>query len=214
MKRRDFSLQMASLAGVSLTSTAALAQGAPVEGQHYTRISPPAPVTLPPGKRVEVVELFWYECNHCHAFDPALEAWLKKLPADVSFRRVPVGFSARHVATQKLFYALEEMGQLEALHTKVFNAIHVQQKRLIAEDDMVAFLSANGVDGAKFSAAFRSFGVATKATRAKQLSDAYKIDGVPTLGIQGRFTTAASQAGSHERALAVADFLIDRARKG
>jgi len=217
MKRRDFSKQMAGaglgLAGLSLTG-AVRAQGAPVEGTHFVRLSQPAPVTLPtPDKKIEVVEFFWYECPHCNAFEPQLEAWAKRLPADVYFRQVPVGFTARHQVGQKVFYALEEMGQLTALHRKIFAAIHVQNKRLSTEDDVTAFVAANGVDGAKFTEAYRSFQVNTKATRARQLSDAYKIDGVPALGINGRYFTSGALAGSHERALAVADYLIGRSRQ-
>jgi thiol:disulfide interchange protein DsbA len=214
MKRRDFSIQVAGAGlGMALTG-AASAQGGPVEGQQYVRLQTPAPVTVPAGKKVEVVEFFWYECPHCNVFDPLVEAWAKKLPADVAFRRVPVGFTARHQAAQKMFYALEAMGQLEALHKKIFAAIHVQNKRLISESDMVAFVSANGVDGAKFSEMFKSFQVTTQANRARQLSDAYKIDGVPAMGIQGRYFTSGALAGGHDRALAVTDFLIARARQG
>jgi len=213
MKRRDFSIHLAGTGlGLAAAGTAR-AQGAPVEGQQYVRLSTPAPVSLPADKKIEVVEFFWYECPHCYAFEPMLEPWSKRLAADVSFRRVPVGFTARHQAAQKMYYALEDMGKLEGLHKRIFTAIHVQNQRLISEPDMVAFVTANGVDGAKFSEMFRSFQVSTKANRAKQLSEAYKIDGVPALGIHGRYFTSGALAGSHERALAVADFLIDRARK-
>jgi protein dithiol oxidoreductase (disulfide-forming) len=217
MKRRDFSKQLAGaglgLAGLGMAG-AARAQGGPVEGTHFVRLSQPAPVTLPsPDKKIEVVEFFWYECPHCNAFEPQLEAWAKRLPADVYFRQVPVGFTARHQVGQKLFYALEEMGQLQAMHKKIFAAIHVQNKRLSTEDDITAFVAANGVDRAKFTEAYRSFQVNTKANRARQLSDAYKIDGVPALGINGRYFTSGALAGSHERALAVADFLIERSRQ-
>lgn len=213
MKRRDFSIHLAG-AGLGVAwSGAARAQGAPVEGQQYVRLSTPAPVSPLPGKKIDVIEFFWYECPHCNAFEPMLEAWTRKLPADVGFRRVPVGFTARHQATQKLFYALEDMGQLEALHRKIFAAIHLQNKHMITESEMVAWVSANGVDGAKFSEMYRSFQVSTQATRARQLTDAYKIDGVPALGIHGRYYTSGALAGSHERALAVTDYLIDRIRK-
>jgi protein dithiol oxidoreductase (disulfide-forming) len=214
MKRRDFSMQLAA-AGLGLAGVgSAQAQGGPVEGTHYVRLSQPAPVTLPsPDKKIEVVEFFWYECPHCNSFEPQLEAWAKRLAPDVYFRQVPVGFTARHQLTQKMFYALESMGQLQALHRKIFIAVHVQNKRLNNEADIVAFVTANGVDGAKFTEAFRSFAVNTQATKARQLSDAYKIDGVPALGINGRFFTSGALAGSHERALAVADFLIDRSRQ-
>jgi len=213
MNRRDISIHLAGAGlGLMLAGTAS-AQGAPIEGQQYVRLSTPAPVSLPADKKIEVIEFFWYECPHCYAFDPLLDTWTKKLPPDVLFRRVPVGFTARHQLTQKLFYALEEMGKGDALHKKIFAAIHMQNLRLLSEADMVAFVSANGVDGAKFSEAYRSFSVSTKANRAKQLTEAYKIDGVPAIGIQGRFYTSGALAGSHERALAVTDFLSDRLRK-
>jgi len=217
MKRRDFSIQLATVgagAGIGMALPgAAQAQGGPVEGQQYVRLSTPAPVTLAGDKKIEVVEFFWYECPHCNAFDPMVEAWSKKLAPDVAFRRVPVGFTARHQAAQKLFYALEGMGKLEALHKKIFAAIHLQNQRLLSESDMVTFVTANGVDGAKFSEMFRSFQVSTQANRAKQLSDAYKIDGVPAMGIHGRYFTSGALAGGHAQALAVTDFLIERSRK-
>ena len=209
MKRRDFALQITGL-GLALT---AHSQGGPVEGQQYARVSPPAPSSLPPDKKIEVIEFFWYECPHCFAFDPAVQAWSRKLPADVLFRRVPVGFSARYQQTQKLFYALENLGVLGALHSRVFDAIHRQNQHLLSEGEMLAFVSANGVDGAKFSEMFRSFQVSTQATKASQLSDAYKIDGVPMMGVNGRWTTSGSMAGTNERSLAVVDFLIERSRK-
>jgi thiol:disulfide interchange protein DsbA len=212
MQRRDFSLQLAGAGlGLAIASTAR-AQGAPKEGTHYVKLSTPAPVSLPsPDKKIDVVEFFWYGCPHCYAFEPTLESWVKSLPADVSFRQVPVGFLGPAVH-QKLFYALEEIGQLQAMHRKVFAAIHQQNKRLATESEIEAFAVANGLDGAKLAASMKSFGVTTKANRAKQLTDAYKIDGVPALGINGRFYTSASLSGSNERAVAVADFLIQLAR--
>ena len=216
MKRRDFSMRLAgSGLGLAWAGTA-LAQGAvPVEGQQFVRLSSPARVTLPsPDKKIEVVEFFWYGCGHCYAFEPAVEAWAKRLPADVAFRQVPVGFAAPHQLHQKLFYALEEMGQLATINKRVFAAIHQQNRRLSSEAEIVAFATSNGLDGAKFADAFKSFGVNTKAIRAKQLAEEYKIDGVPALGVNGRFYTSGSLAGSNERALVVADFLIQRSRSG
>ncbi|MBX3599491.1 MAG: thiol:disulfide interchange protein DsbA/DsbL [Rubrivivax sp.] len=216
MKRREFSklsLQLAAAGGLAAAVGRVHAQGAPVEGRDYVRLGTPAPVSLPsPEKKVEVVEFFWYGCPHCYAFEPLLESWAKRLPPDVAFRQVPVGFMAPHQTHQKLYYALEDIGALPTLHRRVFNALHQERRRLGSEKEITEFVAANGVDAAKFGAAFKSFSVATKANRAKQLTDAYKIDGVPAMGIHGRFYTSASLSGSHERALAVADFLIQRAR--
>lgn len=214
MKRREFSMTLVA-GGLLLSAGGAVrAQGAPVAGTHYIRLGQPVPVSLPPGKKVEVVEFFWYECPHCNEFEPLLEPWAAKLPADVFFRRVPVGFTARHQIAQKAYYAMEELGLLETLHARVFAAIHVQGRRMLTEKAYADFVAANGGDADKFSDAFRGFSVNTKANRARQLSEAYKIDGVPSLGIQGRFYTGASLAGGHARALQVADYLIEQSRKG
>jgi thiol:disulfide interchange protein DsbA len=216
--RRDFSRQLVAASAVLAAPPALLAQGAapagaPVEGTHFVRLSTPAAVTLPtPDKKVDVVEFFWYGCPHCNAFEPMVEAWAKRLPPDVSFRQVHVGFGAPHQVHQKLYYALEEMGVLATMHRKVFAAMHVQNKRLLSDTDIAAFGAESGIDGAKLVATMKSFGVNTKAARARQLSDAYKIDGVPALGVQGRYFTSGSLAGSHERMVAVADYLIGRSR--
>ncbi len=211
ISRRDFSANLLGAGAVALAGPAR-AQSQPVEGTHYVALSQPVP-TSAPGK-VEVIEFFWYGCPHCNAFEPQLEGWVRKLPADVVFKRVPVAFRDEPYGThQRIYYALEAMDLVEAMHRKVFYAIHGERARLDRLDDIVAFMLKNGVDGARFAETFKSFGVQTKTRQANQLAAAYKIDGVPALGIQGRWFTSGSLAGGNDRALAVTDFLIQRARK-
>lgn len=213
MQRREFSTALVGAGALALGLPAA-AQGGPVEGTHCVRLGQPLPVTAPAGK-VEVVEFFWYGCPHCNAFEPALEAWVKKLPEFVAFRRVPVQFREEPFGThQRIYFALETMGQLEAMHRKVFAAIHNDRLKLDKPAEIQAFMSKNGLDGARFIEVMNSFGVQTKARQAKQLAEAYKIDGVPALGIQGRFYTSGSLAGGQDKMLVVADFLIQASRKG
>ena len=212
MKRRDFSLALAAAGCTLVSGQPARAQGGPVEGKHYTRLQQPAAVQAADGK-VEVVEFFWYGCPHCHALEPTLEAWAKQLPPDVVLRRSPVAFGAIHETHGRIYFALEALGQVGAMHRKVFNALHGQKLRLDKEADIVAFMAANGVDGPKFAEAFKSFTVQTRSRQSKQLADAYRIDSVPTLGVQGRFVTSASLAGSNEGALQVVDFLVQQVRK-
>lgn len=215
MKRREFSLHLAQVAAVAATAPlagTALAQGTPVEGQHYVKLN--QPVAVPSNGKVQVVEFFWYGCPHCNAFEPLLENWVKGLPADVSFQRAHVAFSALHETHSRIFYALETMGLVEQMHRKVFAAMHNQRKRLDKEADIEAFMTENGVDGKKFIEMFKSFGVATKVRQAKQLSEAYKIDGVPALGVQGRWYTNIGLAGGPDRALAVVSHLAQRVRTG
>ncbi len=213
MNRRRFSLQLAA-AGVAMPfARQALAQQAPfAEGRDYIRLAQPAP-TSTPGK-IDVLEFFWYGCPHCNAFQPAVEAWSARLPGDVAFRRVPVGFSAMHETHAKLYYALEALGEVDKLHRRVFAAMHVQRRRLDKEADMAAFAAEQGLDRDKFVDALRSFGVSTKARQAKALAEAYKIDGTPSMGVHGRFFTSGSLAGSNERSLQVTDFLVQIVRRG
>ena len=216
MKRREFSttLVRGGVAAAGLASGLPLAYaqaGAPVAGKDYLVISPPVPT--PANGKVEVIEFFWYGCPHCNAFEPMLEAWAKKLPADVAFRRVPVAFRDEpFVAHQRIYYALEEMGLLEAMHAKVFAAIHVDHQRLDNPTEIAAFMKKNGVDPAKFMSFYNGFSVQTRARQAAQLAQAYKIDGVPALGIAGKYFTSATLAGSPQRSLAVTDYLIQRSR--
>ena len=224
MHRRDFSrLLSAGLAGAALPFASAqpkTAAKAPVEGVHYVRLAEPAPAG-PPGK-IEVIEFFWYECPHCNAFEPALEAWTKQQPEDVAFRRVPVWFREEPFsAQQRLFYALEALGVLPTLHRKVFYAIHGERVRMRTPEDFSAFALKNGIDPLKFIAAYNAFGVQSKALQARQLASAYKIDAVPAMGVQGRYytngtlaNTGSSAAGSVDRMLGVVDMLIARVRQG
>ena len=212
MKRRQFSAHLLGWAGGAALALPAQAQGAPVEGTHFVRLTPPV-ATSSPGK-IEVIEFFWYGCPHCNAFEPALDAWSKALPADVAFRRVPAAFNESWVPHQRIFYALESLDLLATMHRKVFYAIHTQRMRLDKPADITAFMTTNGIDAAKFGQAYDSFTVQSKVRQASHLTNAYKIDGVPALGVQGRYYTSGPLAGSNERSLLVADYLIERIRKG
>lgn len=215
MKRREFT-QAALVAGSALTASGlAMAQtGAQlVPGSDFQLVDPRAPVDAPAGK-IEVVEFFWYSCPHCNAFEPTLAAWLKKLPKDVVFKRVPVAFRDDFVPQQRLYYALEAMGLVEKLHAKVFAAIHGQKLRLARAEEIGPWIASQGVNEAKFMEQYNSFSATSKARRAVQLQDAYRIEGVPTLGIAGRFFTDGVLGKSMERALQITDALVAEVRAG
>ena len=216
MQRRQFGKLAAGTAvlssGVLVPSVQAQPKK-PQPGTEYQVLDPRAPVDSPAGK-VEVVEFFWYKCGHCNAFEPMLDAWIKKLPKDVLVRRVPVAFRDDFVPQQRLYYALEAMGLVEKLHAKVFTAIHGEKLSLDRGDAIAEWVARQGVDKSKFMDQYNSFTVATKATRATQLQNAYKIEGVPSLGVAGRFLTDGTMARSMERALQVVDALIVDVRAG
>jgi len=216
MNRRDFSLQLAGVAGVAALAALglplhALAQvGGQVEGKDFVRLK--TPIDLPRTGKIEVIEFFWYGCPHCFAFEPALEPWVAKLPADVHFRRVPIQFGELHKIHQQIYYTWEALGLVEQMHTKTFNRFHVQHKPINSEADMLAFAQESGLDVAKVKAAWEGFGVTTQLAKAKELSDRYAIDGVPMIGIHGRYTTAPSLNGA-AGCLATTDGLINSLRK-
>jgi len=215
MNRRDFSVAAASAIalGQALLPRAYAQTAKPEAGVDYMVLDKKVPVEAAAGK-IEVVEFFWYNCPHCNAFEPALDAWVARLPKDVAMRRVPVGFRDDFVPQQRLFYTLESMGLLDKLHPRIFSAVHVEKQDLTRGDGIATWVAKQGVDKVKFMEQFNSFSVATKATRATQLQNSYKVEGVPALGVAGRFYTDGTMAKSMPRALQVVDFLVAEVRAG
>jgi len=213
MKRREFSMGAAAAALAGVPSLSSAQAFKPREGKDYIVLDKRVPVETAAGK-VEVIEFFWYSFPHCNAFEPAFDAWVKAAPKDVSVRRVPVAFRDDFAPQQRLFYTLEAMNKLDELHRKVFQAVHVERQALNRDETILAWAEKQGLDKAKFAEVYKSFGVASKLRRAVQLQEAFKVEGVPSLGIAGRFYTDGSLAGSMERALQVTDYLIAEARKG
>lgn len=212
MKRRDFSLACSAIAGAAFVHSPARAQGKPPEaGTDYLVLEKHAAVEAPAGK-IEVVEFFWYSCPHCNVFEPTFDAWRKRVPKDLVVRRVPVAFRDDFVPQQRLFYALEAMGLVDQLHAKVFAAIHVEKQDLARADAIANWVAKQGVDKAKFLEQYNSFSVSTKAARGTQLQNAYKVEGVPSLGVAGRFYTDGTLAKSLDRALKVVEFLAAQVR--
>lgn len=214
MNRREFSAGAACMLGAAaLSPVALLAQVRPPDaGTEYVMLRPPVKVSASPGQ-VEVIEFFWYSCPHCNAFEPRLEAWIKRLPPDVAMTRVPVAFNESFVPQQRLYYTLEAMGKLDELHGKVFRAIHVDRTPVNRDQSILDWAGKQGLDTAKFSEIYRSSDVANKAYLATQLQDAFQVQGVPAIGVAGRYYTDGGLAGKMERVLQVTDYLIDQARK-
>jgi protein dithiol oxidoreductase (disulfide-forming) len=211
MKRRLFSTAMLSVTAW-LGHTSAWAQQAFRSGKDYITLERPVATEAGNGK-IEVLEFFWYSCPHCNQFEPAFEQWAKNAPKDVVVRRVPVAFRDDFVPQQRLYYTLEAMNLVEKMHIRVFTAIHGEKLMLNSDAAVLAWAEKQGIDKAKFEQAYKSFGVATKAKRAVQLQNDFKIEGVPSLGVAGRFYIDGTLAGSMPRALQVADALIAQSRQ-
>lgn len=176
----------------------------------FVELSNPVPVAVP-GK-IEVVELFWYGCPHCYAFEPVINPWVEKLPSDVNFVRIPAMFGGPWDAHGQMFLTLETMGVEHDVHAAVFNAIQNEKKRLTDPEDMAEFLATQGVDKEKFLATFNSFAIKGQITKAKDLAKKYGITGVPTMVVNGKYRFDIGSAGGANQALQLADQLIAKER--
>jgi len=213
LQRRHFSAIAAASLGLGLTRVAGAQGGTPVAGHDYATVATPQQPTAPAGT-VDVVEFFSYACPHCFEFEPTLEAWLRKKPAGVHFHRLPVRFLQNSMNFQPMYFALEAMDAVDTVQQKIFNAVHLEHQRLDKPDDIAAFMTKNGVDAKRFVALFNSFGVRTKVQQANQLMDTYGVDSVPTLVVNGQYTTSPSQAKGADRTIAVVEYLVGKARSG
>ena len=180
---------------------------AQVQGQDYQLLTPAQPTSSP--DKVEVVEFFSYACPHCAAMAPRIEEWVKGLPANTTFVRVPVSFGRREWGVlSRAYYTLEATGDLARLDDAVFSSIHQDHKQLFSEDALAAWGAENGIDSPKFHAAYESPGVSAKALRAEQLSRDYKVNSVPTVVVDGKYI---AMGKTHEETLKIARQLVDKA---
>ncbi|PIT83179.1 thiol:disulfide interchange protein DsbA/DsbL [Limnohabitans sp. 15K] len=211
MKRRLFST-LAVTASAWLSAPLAWAQAAMFKsGKDFLTLDRPVATESGTGK-IELIEFFWYSCPHCNMFEPNFAQWVKNAPKDVVVRRMPVSFRDDFAPQQRLFFTIEAMNLMETLHPKVFAAIHVEKLMLNTDASVLAWAEKQGVDKTKFNEVYKSFGVASKLKRAVQLQNDFKVEGVPSLGVAGRYYIDGNLAGNMDRALKVAESLIAQSR--
>lgn len=198
-------------AGPELVSTMPAGEQVPTSerfqlGVHYQRLSPTQPTSSAPDK-VEVAEVFWYGCPHCFNFDPILERWKSEAPEYVSFVRVPAVWNPLLQVHARAFYTAEALGKGAEMHTAFFQEIHERGNSLDNEAKLTEFFGRFGVDATTFKTTFESVGVHTKLQRADELSRRYRIGSVPTIIVNGKYTSDGGQAGTYEDLLALVDEL-------
>jgi thiol:disulfide interchange protein DsbA len=181
-----------------------------VEGKDYVRLRNPQPVET--GKKIEVIEFFSYGCPHCSDLEPILQAWMQKLPPDVQFRRVPVMFQQRWEALAKIYYTLDAMGDETRLSPEVFKAVHVNGVPLYQDKAFFDWAASHGLDRTRVAEVYGSFAVSSKFNRAKALAQAYNIQSVPTIVVDGKYLTASDRVGTHAAMPPVLDVLVAKAR--
>jgi protein dithiol oxidoreductase (disulfide-forming) len=218
---------LAAVASTVAAATPTASAGVPAgptawqEGSNYTRIVPGQPTDVPAGQ-VEVLEFFWYACPHCFALEPMVETWKKSKPSYITFVPVPVTWSDGHRALARLYYTLESLDKLDQLHDEVFKEIQVNGDPLVASDPadeaqterlQTVFAGKEGISESAFKAAYHSMGVEARLQRADELVQRYRIDGVPTFVINGKYLADVRSAGGPERLLTLVSDLAAQEHK-
>lgn len=206
---------MSWIKSIILTTTLILSQTAVLAndwGEGYDPVDPPVPTSSQPGK-VEILEFFWYGCPHCFDLEPELQAWLKTQGDNIEFRRVPAPLNAQWTPHAQFYYAAEALGVAEQLHKPLFDAMHVEKRKIFDRASLIDFAVDHGVDRQAFTDAWDSFGVYVKVQQAAKLGQRYHLTGVPAIGVNGKYLTSASLAGTHAAMFGVINKLIAQESK-
>ena len=178
------------------------------EGVEYTKLATPLPTQT--GDKIEVQEFFWYGCPHCFQFEPKISAWVKNKPANVEFVRTPAPLNPAWMAHTKTFYALEAMGKGDQFHTELFNAMHVAKLKLFTPESIADFLAQKGVDKTVFLNTLNSFPVDSRARKAAQLGNQYKLTGVPALTVNGKYVINTNQTGGFDEVMNILTYVVNK----
>lgn len=182
-----------------------------IEGKHYTVLTKPQPTE--DGAKIEVLEFFWYGCPHCNSLHPHLKAWLADIPDDVSFRYVPANLRPGWVAGAKIFYTLEAIGKIDALHDLVYDAIHRDKIDLHQDAVLFDWIEKQGVDREQFENAYNSFSVQNQVTKSTQVVRQYQLNGVPSLVVNGKYLTSGGMNSTPQGTVETLKVLIEKARQ-
>ena len=194
---------------LALSPVLVLAQA--VAGRDYQVLETPQPVVA--GSKIEVLEFFYYGCPFCYEAEDSIRPWLRRLPDDVVFRRVPAQLKPQWESLAKTYFTLEALGQVERLHRPVFDTIHLDGLALSQENVMADYAARNGIDRDQWLAAYRSPETQQKLARTKAMEPKYQVGRVPTYIVDGKYMTTHVMAGGHEESLRVIDDLIVKARR-
>jgi thiol:disulfide interchange protein DsbA len=216
---------MKFVVGALMMSAVALSSASPADpknGVEYKTLAAPQPVDT--GKKVEVLEFFDYACPHCFAFDPSLTAWVKKQGDAIVFKRMHISRSGTDLPQEKMFFTLSAMGLLnDAMHSKIFNEMHVNRNRMNRDELVFDFIAKQGIDKQKFIDTYRGFGVAGSVRKSIAMMDAYGVDSWPMIAIDGKYVTSPTMANEgsksanteaelHAEGLQVMDILVAKAK--
>jgi thiol:disulfide interchange protein DsbA len=182
-------------------------------GVHYRELMEQQPTQT--GEKVEVRELFWYQCPHCYNLEAPLRAWIERMPENAEFVEMPAVLGNSWEFHARVYYTLEALGILEEFHGPLFDAIHKKPRplyRVFDVEQVGKWIAENGgpsVDD--FINAFESFAVDTHTRNAVLMTGRYEITGVPSVAVDGKYITTVTMAGNYDNFFKVIEYLIARA---
>jgi len=182
----------------------------PLRAEIDYRVIAPQPVQSPEG--IEVIDFFWYGCPYCNSLQPALERWISRKPADVTVRRIPAVLRETWIPHARIYYTLEELGEVERLHQQVYHGYHVEELSMSRPEVMSEWAVRNGIARERWDTAYQSAAVQRKLEQAAQLTRAYGVTGTPSLVVDGRYLTSGNMSETLDGLIPILDGLIKRVR--
>ena len=180
------------------------------QGVHYELVDNPTTVRDP--SKIEVTEVFWFGCNHCYALEPYIARWKKDVPADVSFIKSPATWNDMLKKHATIYYAAKALGIEQQFVPAAFNTIQNEGRMLTGDTELEYFFRGFDVDKDKYKAVSSSFGVRNAVDQADTKMKQWKVTGVPSLIVNGKYKVSASRAVRTDQLFDVVDFLVEKER--
>ena len=182
-----------------------------VEGRHYQILDNPT-VTRNPSK-VEVVEVFWFGCNHCYSLESYIQPWKRNLPNDVDFWKSHITWNAQAETHARLFYSAEALGIEEKAIPAAFTAIWREGRNLLGNSEVEYFFKGFGIEKERYLSVSNSFGVNNAVKQANNRMRQWTVTGVPTIIVNGKYKVSGTREIGTSKLLDVVDFLIEKERR-
>ncbi|TEW54116.1 thiol:disulfide interchange protein DsbA/DsbL [Psychromonas sp. RZ22] len=176
------------------------------EGTHYEVVSQTAT------EKPEVLEFFSFYCPHCFKFEPLMKTLQQELPANVNIKKNHVNFIGGSMGPQitQAYAAAEVLNVKEKFTSIVFDEIHTQRKTINGEKDILAMFVKAGVEEKQAKAALASFPVNGLASQMKRNTENFKIRGVPTLIVNGKYKVNTGSVKSTKEFIELVRFLTQK----
>ena len=179
-------------------------------GVHYEIVDNPTTVRDP--SKIEVTEVFWFGCNHCYALEPYIARWKKDVPADVAFIKSPATRNEMLKTHANIYYTAKALGIEQQFVPAAFNTIQNEGRMLTGNTELEYYFRGFDIDRNKYKAVSTSFGVRNAVEQADKKMKQWKVTGVPSLIVNGKYKVSASRAVRTDQLFDVVDFLVDKER--